>query len=104
MYDEPFTGQDPIAMGVLLSLIAKLNGALNATSLLVSHDIHETVSIADQIYIIADGKVVGEGPPDVLNDHPSLRIRQFMSGNPDGPVPFHYPADEFLYDVLGSAG
>ena len=103
MYDEPFTGQDPITMGVLLSLIKKLNGALDATSLLVSHDIHETVSIADQIYIIADGKVVGEGHPDVLTDHPSLRIRQFLAGSPDGPVPFHYPADEFLYDVLGSA-
>ncbi|MCZ6619215.1 MAG: ATP-binding cassette domain-containing protein [Gammaproteobacteria bacterium] len=102
MYDEPFTGQDPIAMGVLLSLIKKLNGALNATSLLVSHDIHETASIADKIYIVADGKVVGEGHPDVLHDHPSSRIRQFVAGRPDGPVPFHYPADEFVYDVLGS--
>ena len=102
MYDEPFTGQDPIAMGVLVSLIQKLNGALNATSLLVSHDIHETASICDQIYIIADGKVVGQGHPDVLHNHPSSRIRQFMTGNPDGPVPFHYPADEYLYDVLGS--
>ena len=85
-----------------MSLIKNLNSALNVTSLLVSHDIHETVSIAEQIYIIADGKVVGEGHPDVLHNHPSKRIRQFMAGSPDGPVPFHYPADEFLYDVLGS--
>ena len=103
MYDEPFTGQDPIAMGVLLSLIEKLNSALKVTSLLVSHDIHETASIADKIYVVADGKVVGEGRPDVLHDHSSLRIRQFVTGSPDGPVPFHYPADEFLYDILGSA-
>jgi phospholipid/cholesterol/gamma-HCH transport system ATP-binding protein len=101
MYDEPFTGQDPIAMGVLVSLIKNLNQALNTTSLLVSHDIHETVSIADKIYVIADGKVIGEGAPDVLASEDSSRIRQFMHGSPDGPVPFHYPADDFLYDILG---
>ncbi len=103
MYDEPFTGQDPIAMGVVQSLIKKLNTALRATSLLVSHDIHETVSIADQIYVIADGVVIGQGPPGRLKAHDSSRIRQFMNGSPDGPVPFHYPADDFLYDLLGDA-
>ena len=101
MYDEPFTGQDPIAMGVVQSLIKKLNTALNATSLLVSHDIHETVSIADQIYVIADGSVIGQGPPEHLLAHDSSRVRQFMNGSPDGPVPFHYPADDFAYDLLG---
>lgn len=103
MYDEPFTGQDPIAMGVVQSLIKKLNTALRATSLVVSHDIHETVSIADQIYVIADGMVIGQGPPGRLKAHDSSRIRQFMNGSPDGPVPFHYPADDFLYDLLGDA-
>lgn len=103
MYDEPFTGQDPIAMGVVQSLIKKLNTALRATSLLVSHDIHETLSIADQIYVIADGMVIGQGPPGRLKAHDSSRIRQFMNGSPDGPVPFHYPADDFLYDLLGDA-
>lgn len=103
MYDEPFTGQDPIAMGVVQSLIKKLNTALRATSLLVSHDIHETLSIADQIYVIADGVVIGQGPPGRLKAHDSSRIRQFMNGSPDGPVPFHYPADDFLYDLLGDA-
>ena len=103
MYDEPFTGQDPIAMGVLLTLIKNLNQALKTTTLLVSHDIHETVSIADKIYVLADGKVIGEGTPDALASDDSLQIRQFMDGSPDGPVPFHYPADEFLYDILGDA-
>ena len=103
MYDEPFTGQDPIAMGVLLTLIKNLNQALKTTTLLVSHDIHETVSIADKIYVLADGKVIGEGTPAALASDDSLQIRQFMDGSPDGPVPFHYPADEFLYDILGDA-
>jgi len=105
MYDEPFTGQDPIAMGVLVSLIKNLNLALKTTALVVSHDIHETTSIADKLYVIADGKVIGEGSPESLQRNGSERIRQFMHGSPDGPVPFHYPADDFLYDVLGdSAG
>jgi phospholipid/cholesterol/gamma-HCH transport system ATP-binding protein len=103
MYDEPFTGQDPIAMGVLVSLIRGLNESLAMTSLVVSHDIHETASIADQIYIISDGRVIGEGTPDQLRDHPSTMVRQFMLGSPDGPVPFHYPADNFIDDVLGDA-
>ncbi len=103
MYDEPFTGQDPIAMGVLVSLIRGLNEALEMTSLVVSHDIHETTSIADQIYIISDGRVIGMGTRDELRDHPSTMVRQFMLGSPDGPVPFHYPADNFFDDVMGDA-
>lgn len=102
MYDEPFTGQDPIAMGVLVSLIRDLNAALGITSLLVSHDIHETVSIADQIYILADGKVIGAGTPEQLRASESEMVRQFMHGEPDGPVPFHYPADGYEYDVLAT--
>jgi phospholipid/cholesterol/gamma-HCH transport system ATP-binding protein len=103
MYDEPFTGQDPIAMGVVQSLIHRLNVALEATTLLVSHDIHETIAIADQIFIISEGQVIGQGPPEHLKTHDSSRVRQFINGSPDGPVPFHYPADELLYDLLGSA-
>jgi phospholipid/cholesterol/gamma-HCH transport system ATP-binding protein len=103
MYDEPFTGQDPIAMGVLLSLIQTLNASLQTTSLVVSHDIHETASIADQLYILADGHVIGQGGPETLRDHGSTMVKQFMSGSPDGPVPFHYPADDFVHDVLGAA-
>ncbi len=103
MYDEPFTGQDPIAMGVLLSLIESLNHSLKTTSLVVSHDIRETISIADQVYLIADGSIIGSGAPETLSLDDSPRVHQFMHGSPDGPVPFHYPADEFLYDVLGDA-
>ena len=103
MYDEPFTGQDPIAMGVLVTLIKSLNQALETTSIVVSHDIHETVGIADQIYIIADGGVIGHGSPDELRASSSERVRQFMHGEPDGPVPFHYPADDYLFDVLAGS-
>lgn len=104
MYDEPFTGQDPIAMGVLVGLIKQLNAALGTTNLLVSHDIHETVSIADQIYVIADGKVIGAGTPEELQAGPTPMVHQFMHGEPDGPVPFHYPADDIEFDILGGAG
>ncbi len=100
MYDEPFTGQDPISMGVILTLIRQLNEALGTSSLLVSHDIHETVEIADYVFVLADGKVIGEGPPKKLREHPSRRVTQFMRGDPDGPVPFHYPADDLKYDLL----
>lgn len=104
MYDEPFTGQDPISMGVLVTLIKRLNLALKTTSLVVSHDIHETSSIADKLYILSDGKVIGEGSPEALRADSSAWVQQFMHGSPDGPVPFHYPADDLLYDVLGEGG
>ncbi|MFU8815555.1 MAG: ABC transporter ATP-binding protein [Pseudomonadales bacterium] len=104
MYDEPFTGQDPISMGVLVTLIKNLNLALETTNLVVSHDIHETSSIADKLYIISDGKVIGEGTPEALRQDPSDWVKQFMHGSPDGPVPFHYPADDLVYDVIGVTG
>jgi phospholipid/cholesterol/gamma-HCH transport system ATP-binding protein len=103
MYDEPFTGQDPISMGVLVTLIKNLNLALETTNIVVSHDIHETSSIADKLYIISDGKVIGEGSPEALREDPSARVQQFMHGSPDGPVPFHYPAADLVDDVLGTA-
>jgi phospholipid/cholesterol/gamma-HCH transport system ATP-binding protein len=103
MYDEPFTGQDPIAMGVLITLIKNLNLALKTTNIVVSHDIHETSSIADQLYVIADGRVIGAGTPAALRDDGSELIRQFMHGRPDGPVPFHYPADDIARDLGGGA-
>lgn len=103
MYDEPFTGQDPIAMGVLITLIKNLNLALGTTNIVVSHDIHETSSIADQLYVIADGRVIGAGSPAELEADDSPLIRQFMHGRPDGPVPFHFPALAIERDFLGSA-
>ena len=104
MYDEPFTGQDPIAMGVLVSLIKRLNEALHTTNLLVSHDIHETTSIADYIFLLSEGKVMASGTPEELRASTSERVLQFMHGNPDGPVPFHYPADDIRFDILGAEG
>ncbi|MBX3705113.1 MAG: ABC transporter ATP-binding protein [Pseudomonadales bacterium] len=101
MYDEPFTGQDPIAMGVVLTLIKNLNVALKTTSIVVSHDIHETSSIADKLYVIADGKVIGAGTPAALRADGSELIRQFMHGRPDGPVPFHYPAVDLESELVG---
>lgn len=100
LYDEPFVGQDPISMGVLVQLIKRLNQALELTSVVVSHDIKETLSIADYLYLIADGEVVAHGTPQMLDTHQDPRVEQFMHGQPDGPVPFHYPAQPFYDDIL----
>lgn len=103
LYDEPFTGQDPISMGVLVKLIRMLNGALGATSVLVSHDVHEALSIADYVYIISGQKIIGHGTPkEIINDK-SKTLQQFIQGLPDGPVPFHYPAKTLEQDFLGRA-
>ena len=101
MYDEPFVGQDPIAMGVLVRLIRLLNDALGITSIVVSHDWAETASIADYLYVVGDGQVLGQGTPDELMNADNPRIRQFMTGDPDGPVPFHFPASDYRTDLLG---
>jgi len=92
MYDEPFTGQDPISMGVLVTLIRALNDASGLTSIVVSHDVRETAGIADRIYLIANGSVVASGTSATVDAHPSPWVQQFMHGLPDGPVHFHYPA------------
>ncbi|AZL70375.1 ATP-binding cassette domain-containing protein [Pseudomonas sichuanensis] len=102
MYDEPFVGQDPIAMGVLVRLIRLLNDALGITSIVVSHDLAETASIADYIYVVGDGQVLGQGTPAELMGSDNPRIRQFMKGDPDGPVPFHFPAPDYRADLLGA--
>lgn len=101
MYDEPFTGQDPIAMGVLVELIKRLNKALGITSVVVSHDIHEAASISDKIYLISGGGVVGQGSPAQLMEDNTPIVTQFMRGLPDGPVPFHYPGPDYRNDLLG---
>jgi phospholipid/cholesterol/gamma-HCH transport system ATP-binding protein len=101
MYDEPFVGQDPIAMGVLVRLIRLLSDALGITSIVVSHDLAETASIADYIYLVGDTKVLGQGTPDELMNSDDPRVRQFMQGTPDGPVPFHFPAADYRDDLLG---
>ncbi len=104
MYDEPFTGQDPISMGVLVRLIRELNSALDICSIVVSHDVPETLSIADYVHIISAGKVVESGTPDALVGSASTWTRQFIDGLPDGPVPFHYPARELMDDLYHSSG
>lgn len=103
MYDEPFTGQDPIAMGVIVKLIRLLNDALNLTSVIVSHDIQETASIADYIYVIANGKLIGQGQPEQLFNTNDAQLKQFVCGLPDGPVPFHYPAKDFKVELMGES-
>lgn len=100
MYDEPFTGQDPISMGALVLLIKSLNTTLNLTSIIVSHDVHETAAIADYIYVLAGGKVVGQGTPQEIKESSSEWVQQFMNGAADGPVHFHYPAKDYMDDLL----
>lgn len=101
LYDEPFVGQDPIAKGVLVRLIRLLNDALGITSVVVSHDLAETASIADYLYVVGDSQVLGQGTPDELMNSDNPRIRQFMQGIPDGPVPFHFAAPDYHDDLLG---
>jgi len=103
MYDEPFTGQDPISMAVLVKLIKDLNQALGLTSIIVSHDVLETASIADYIYLLANGRVIGHGEPNQLQQNDDPLINQFMQGLPDGAVPFHYPAQDFQDVLLNEA-
>lgn len=100
MYDEPFTGQDPISMGVLVRLIKRLNQLLQTTTVIVSHDVAETCSIADYAYLIAGGRVIGEGPPQALQQSEQPEVRQFMRGEADGVVPFHYPAKAYKEELL----
>ncbi|MEH6365859.1 MULTISPECIES: ATP-binding cassette domain-containing protein [Pseudomonas] len=101
IYDEPFVGQDPIAMGVLVRLIRLLTDALGITSIVVSHDLAETASIADYLYVVGDTQVLGQGTPEELMNSDNPRVRQFMQGTPDGPVPFHFPADDYRSELLG---
>lgn len=103
MYDEPFTGQDPISMGVLTRLIRGLNEALGLTSVIVSHDVDEVLSIADRVYIIAGGKVLDHGTPDAIRGSASALVQQFLKGESDGPVAFHYKAArDYASDLLGA--
>lgn len=100
MYDEPFTGQDPISMGVLIELLHTVNDALELTSVIVSHDVVETLSIADYVYIVSDGVVVEGGTPDEIRESESEWVQQFIKGQPDGPVPFQYPAEDYVKDLF----
>lgn len=100
LYDEPFTGQDPISRGILLKLIRELNDALGLTSIVVSHDIKETLRIADFVCILAAGKVIAFGTPEEISANNTPEVRQFINGLPDGPVAFHYPGKSLEEDLL----
>lgn len=100
MYDEPFAGQDPISMGVILTLIKRLNQAMQLTSVVVSHDVQEVLSIADYAYIIADQRVIAHGTPQDLLASNDQQVQQFLQGQADGPVRFHYPASEYLREFF----
>ncbi len=102
-YDEPFAGQDPISMGMLVHLIQTLNKLLGLTSVIVSHDIAETASISDYIHILSEGKVIAGGTPEVLMHSDSPWVEQFVHAKADGPVPFHYPAPSYIEQLLGEA-
>ncbi|QPG05169.1 phospholipid ABC transporter ATP-binding protein MlaF [Salinimonas marina] len=101
MYDEPFAGQDPISMGVLVKLIRQLNDALGVTSIVVTHDVKEVLTIADYVYILADQKIIGEGSAEQIRNSDSPLVQQFLQGEADGPVPFHYPADALDKALFG---
>jgi phospholipid/cholesterol/gamma-HCH transport system ATP-binding protein len=101
LYDEPFAGQDPISMGVIVRLIKDLSEALGLTSVVVSHDVTEVMSIADYIYIIAEKKIIGHGTPSEISQQTSPLVQQFIQGEADGPVPFHFPAASYQDELLG---
>lgn len=101
IYDEPFVGLDPISMGVIVKLLGQINDALDITSIVVSHDVHDVAVVADYCYVIADGNVAAEGTPEELKNTSSELVRQFMHGLPDGPVGFHYDAPDYSEQLLG---
>ena len=100
MYDEPFTGLDPISKGVIAKLIRELNQSLGITSIVVSHDVAETCMISDYAYLVGDGRIIGEGTPAEVQKSGSEHVRQFMDGLPDGPVPYQYPAGDYIEDLM----
>jgi len=104
MFDEPFVGQDPITMSVLVKLIDELNQALGVTCIVVSHDVPEVLSIADYAYIVAGERIVAQGVPTDLRANDNPQVRQFINGEADGPVPFRYPAGDYLTDLVGTRG
>ena len=101
MYDEPFTGLDPISKGVIAQLIRELNDVLGLTSVVVTQDVREGLSIADHVIVFADGQIAEEGTAQQVAESAQPKVRQFLDAKPDGPVPFHYPAPDYQDDLLG---
>jgi phospholipid/cholesterol/gamma-HCH transport system ATP-binding protein len=100
IYDEPFVGLDPISLGVILRLIRRLNDTLGITSIVVSHDVQEISTVADQVFLLSGGKVVAGGTPQELKTNPTEIVKQFIGGLPDGPVPFHFPAADYFGELM----
>ncbi len=99
LYDEPFAGLDPISLSVVGQLLRKLNDALGATSVIVTHDVQESLKIVDYIYFVADGVIVAEGTPDEIRASGKSFVHQFVHGEMDGPVPFHFPGGDYREDL-----
>ncbi len=99
MYDEPFAGLDPISLGITANLIRSLNDALGAASIVVTHDVHESLAIVDYVYFLAEGRIVAQGSPDEIRASELPYVKQFINGSPEGPVRFHYPAADYAADL-----
>jgi phospholipid/cholesterol/gamma-HCH transport system ATP-binding protein len=104
MYDEPFAGLDPISLGVIGQLIRRLNDALGISSVLVTHDIYESLKIVDYLYFVSEGRIIASGTADEVRASTAPFVRQFVDGQPDGPVPFHYPAPAYREELLTRVG
>src|SRR5436189_876864 len=98
LYDEPFTGLDPISFGVIVRLIRELNDSLGATSVIVTHDVQEALDVVDYVYFMADGKVIAQGTPDDIRASHEPFVNQFVNGKIEGPVPFNYPEPSYVAD------
>jgi phospholipid/cholesterol/gamma-HCH transport system ATP-binding protein len=104
MYDEPFAGLDPISLGVIGQLIRKLNDALGITSVVVTHDVYESLKIVDYLYFVSEGRIVASGTAKEVRESMMPFVRQFVDGEPDGPVPFHYPASSYREELFARVG
>ncbi len=99
MYDEPFAGLDPISLTVVGQLIRRLNDALGATSIIVTHDVQESLNIVDYVYFVSNGAIIAEGTAEEIRDSDEAFVRQFVHGEMDGPIPFHYPDGDYNKDL-----
>ena len=100
MYDEPFTGLDPISLSIIGQLIRKLNDALGASSIIVTHDVAASLKIVDYVYFVSEGRIAAEGTPETIMNSDIAFVKQFVHAEPDGPVPFHYPARDYREELL----
>jgi len=99
MYDEPFAGLDPISLTVVGRLIRRLNNALGATSVVVTHDVQESLKVVDYVYFVSDGAIIAEGTAEDIKASDEAFVRQFVHGEMDGPIPFHYPDGDYRTDL-----